>query len=1045
MPHSNILEFPQSQTEDTGPYFVKIAVHVIRDGNGNGGQTPETVDNALNFLDDVFAEHDIFFVRNCSEIDYINDNSFYNLDPDISNVGLTQIFNINSNDNAIDIYLYPDDRGGNGQASDTPSTAFYTIGEYWVNPIIPVGRSMAIAHEMGHCLGLLHTFEGNNILADNTNCATTGDLVCDTPPDPGLGHQVNHPQCEWIGDGPTLPDPSGAFYNPDVKNIMSYSNLSCMEYFSQGQGERMQQHLSTSLVLAPCLTNEPQFYFDEIVSRDMTWDVSNTQGGNVVIENNLVINCNAKLTIESGVTVRFGQNAKLIITQGAELVLEGTLTSLNSNATWNGVEVWGNSSESQISLQGVIRAQGRLVGRSGSVIENAYTGVKLYGENYTFDAGGQISCRGTNFINNHIGVDFAPYRNFWPFQYPTGWYDQPRSYIGNFVACQFVNNNGYNHSEKFDSFLNLVGVNGVNVIACDFTNTQTVSTNIVADYGYGIKALDAGFNVTARCTSPVAPCPSYQNSTFQGLGYGISTSTALNNKPYIVRQTDFSNCYFGLENNFVTGGTILFNNFQLGNLPNNSVNNGEQIGVFFKSSADGFTMQENDFIGQSNSNATTIGSFCFNVGSFNNEIRRNNYSNLNYGNVAESTNATPAISPFVRGLNYLCNTNSNIDIADFAVADDLDVEANVSLNNIRRVQGFILFPADSNSDHEAAGNVFSYGAGDDLKNEGESFTYHFYEGAANQIPSSVSGVIEIEEKDEYTCPETYCEPPCRTQSEVNSGKEKFYEDRSKEEVAKYEREEALSSGNNNLAEQKSKEADYYRTQRDKEAFMVVLHIMHDTLIYDVDSLGVWLTNLDAFGSGIIWALSQQSGGNTINAQHTLEGVANRPHLTAQQQQDLRDIDVLMNVLDRKSPYALDKSDLLKIERLTKRNASVTATISRNILSFYGYKFPIIYHLPKDRENASSRSSLPQGDFFAEVNITPNPNLGDFNFTWKSTSEILREANLQFYNFSGKLLHEQSVLPNSNNPISLSSQEAGVYFFRLEADGNTLQTGKFIIQ
>lgn len=46
--------------------------------------------------------------------------------------------------------------------------------------IVVTGFGTLLAHEMGHYLGLLHTFDGG---CNNYNCDTDGDGVCDTPPE----------------------------------------------------------------------------------------------------------------------------------------------------------------------------------------------------------------------------------------------------------------------------------------------------------------------------------------------------------------------------------------------------------------------------------------------------------------------------------------------------------------------------------------------------------------------------------------------------------------------------------------------------------------------------------------------------------------------------------------------------------------------------------------------------------------------------------------------------------------------------------------------
>lgn len=79
------------------------------------------------------------------------------------------------------------------------------------------GRTMT--HEVGHWLGLFHTF--------NWGCSNNGDNVGDTPPaaGPNYGCPLGVNTCN-VGN-PNLPDM--------VENYMDYSNGSCMNMFTNGQ------------------------------------------------------------------------------------------------------------------------------------------------------------------------------------------------------------------------------------------------------------------------------------------------------------------------------------------------------------------------------------------------------------------------------------------------------------------------------------------------------------------------------------------------------------------------------------------------------------------------------------------------------------------------------------------------------------------------------------------------------------------------------------------------------------------------------------------
>ena len=94
-------------------------------------------------------------------------------------------------------------------------------------------------HELGHCLGLYHTFLSYSATC-GSDCDTTGDEVCDTPPTLPSNGCTTANQCsnDMMGPSPFTQD-----MTDQLENYMSYN--SCQNMFSVGQKNRMRGFLTT--------------------------------------------------------------------------------------------------------------------------------------------------------------------------------------------------------------------------------------------------------------------------------------------------------------------------------------------------------------------------------------------------------------------------------------------------------------------------------------------------------------------------------------------------------------------------------------------------------------------------------------------------------------------------------------------------------------------------------------------------------------------------------------------------------------------------------
>jgi Pregnancy-associated plasma protein-A len=87
----------------------------------------------------------------------------------------------------------------------------------------PYNQGRTATHEVGHYLGLFHTFDGG---CGTNNCYNTGDLICDTEKekDPRFGCPANANSCNVV-------DP--------IRNYMDYTDDLCMWEFTPEQARRI--------------------------------------------------------------------------------------------------------------------------------------------------------------------------------------------------------------------------------------------------------------------------------------------------------------------------------------------------------------------------------------------------------------------------------------------------------------------------------------------------------------------------------------------------------------------------------------------------------------------------------------------------------------------------------------------------------------------------------------------------------------------------------------------------------------------------------------
>lgn len=230
--------------------MVRVYFHILRndDGTSPAISLPQLQQEFRQLLVD-YAPNNICFAY--MGVDSVNSTFLNNnLDSDIpAHVNQLAVFNVPNCINIYYVFSLPK-YGGN---------AFAIPNDFCVIDRSNINLWRTISHEVGHCLGLMHTFETVTGFEriDGAGCSTLGDRVCDTQADPYsyLGAPCfSNMNCLYTG---SCIDAAGATqFTPPYDNIMSYwGGLGCnVDEFTTGQYSRVNAFLYSTPELMATLS-----------------------------------------------------------------------------------------------------------------------------------------------------------------------------------------------------------------------------------------------------------------------------------------------------------------------------------------------------------------------------------------------------------------------------------------------------------------------------------------------------------------------------------------------------------------------------------------------------------------------------------------------------------------------------------------------------------------------------------------------------------------------------------------------------------------------
>jgi len=214
----------------TASHNIPVYIHRIHASNGSGGVvTSQQVSDQMNILNSAFGGSSFSFTL--VAITDTNNSTWFTAGPSTTAERDMKQALRQGGSNALNIYTTNMGGGLLGWATFPSSYASRPKmdGVVLLYSSLPGGSAApynlgdTATHEVGHWMGLYHTFQGG--------CQKNNDYVSDTPAErsPAFGCPIGRDSCTGVRN-----------YGLDpIQNFMDYTDDSCMDEFSAGQVARM--------------------------------------------------------------------------------------------------------------------------------------------------------------------------------------------------------------------------------------------------------------------------------------------------------------------------------------------------------------------------------------------------------------------------------------------------------------------------------------------------------------------------------------------------------------------------------------------------------------------------------------------------------------------------------------------------------------------------------------------------------------------------------------------------------------------------------------